>query len=342
MQLEENVPLSSKTTFHTGGPAQYFVTVRSLAELREALGSARERGLAVHILGGGSNVLVPDAGIRGLTIEIGIKGFEAIRDDEHHTIIRVGAGEVFDEIVARTVVQGLWGLENLSSIPGSMGATPIQNVGAYGVEIAQVIEAVHAYDQETDAVRVFDTHACAFGYRHSRFKEAEGKRYVVTAVDLKLGKAPLRRLSYRDLAQHFKDRDEATIAQAEIRDAVIAIRKVKFPDWHKEGTAGSFFKNPIVPSSVFAALKEQYPELPGYPQGDGNMVKLPLGWLLDRVCELRGVREGNVGTYPAQALVIVNYGNATTDEIERFADMIAKRVEERTHIIIEREVTKFS
>lgn len=340
MFVQEHIPLSGYTTLKVGGPAEYFTEVHGVQELREAAAWARKRSLATHVLGGGSNVLVPDAGVRGLVIRNLITGIE-VRTEDDVVYLRAGAGEIFDAVVARACDAGWWGLENLSCIPGSVGATPIQNVGAYGVETAELVHTIDVYDMETDSESTLTPAMCAFGYRDSLFKRKDGKRYVVTHVTYALSTHPSPRLHYRDLAEWQRERGtdvEPTLV--EIRTAVCAIRSRKFPDWHVVGTAGSFFKNPFVTASEYAHLSTQYPGLPGHEDGAG-MVKISLGWVLDHVLGVRGAREGAVGTYEAQALVLVQHGGASAAEVDAFADGIARRVEDALGISIEREVSLF-
>lgn len=336
IKIEAQVPLHKYTTLKVGGPAEYFTVAHSRDELHEALTWARDHKQKVTVLGGGSNVLVEDAGLRGLVIIDRIDGINVVSENDTEIMVAVGSGVVFDDLVAYTVNGGWWGLENLSHIPGSVGATPIQNVGAYGVEVKDVIVRVDAVDAHTLQEKSFSTKACAFSYRNSFFKTEEGKRYIVTNVVFKLKKNPEPKLSYKDLSTYFEGSDFPRIE--EIRDAVITIRSKKFPDWHRVGTAGSFFKNPVVPKEMFETLQRKYPEIPHYEAAEGA-VKIPLGWVLDRVLKLRGFSDGNVGTYEGQALVLINTGNATAHDINAFAKKIEEKVFDATGIHIEREVT---
>lgn len=335
-EMRANVALDAYTTFHIGGPADYFVAIEDSAQLHAAVGWAYARGLGITVLGGGSNMLVSDEGVRGLVIHVMIKGFEPAEHDDV-VYVRVGAGEVFDDIVAQTVAKEWWGLENLSSIPGYVGATPVQNVGAYGVEMSDCISSVEAYDLDQGKTRVFTAAECRFEYRDSFFKSEEGKRYVITHVTYRLSKHATPRLEYRDL-MHWSERQGGIVNIHSIRNAVIEIRAQKFPNWHEVGTAGSFFKNPIISAIEYERLCAQYPEIPGHSQKNGG-VKVSLGWILDRILGLRGYRMGNVGTYEHQALVMVNHGGASAHEVEIFARDIQKKVFDATGIVIEWEVT---
>lgn len=333
--FKKNVPLAQYTTLKVGGNASQFVTVKDEASLAEAVASAKARNLKITVLGGGSNVLVPDTGIDGLVIHIALKGIEVVQEG---AMVRLtaGAGELLDDVVAKSVVQGWWGLENLSHIPGTVGATPIQNVGAYGVESADVIESVRVFNTETLQFEILSNAQCAFRYRDSLFKTDAGKRYIVTAVTYTLSKEPRPQIAYRDLAQLFENRMPS---QQEIREAVVKIRAGKFPDWHEVGTAGSFFKNPIVSASIYETVRKRYPGLPAFPAGEG-MMKLSLGWILDKVLGLRGFTKGNVSLYEKQALVLIAGGAATTEEITKFANNIVQKVKDEIGIEVEWEVTK--
>ena len=334
MEPQTGIQLKEHTTFHIGGPADYFIVATTVDELRTGVIFAREKNLPVIPLGGGSNMLVDDRGIHAVVIKVAILGitYEAVGTYEAYA--RVGAGVIFDTFVADSVVHGYWGLENLSAIPGTVGATPIQNVGAYGVDMATVVHEVRALDMRTGEEKIFAVSDCMFGYRASFFKTPEGKHYIVTGVTYKVTKIPTPRIHYNDLVRTFGD---SVPTLHEVREAIIAIRSKKFPDWHTFGTAGSFFKNPFISAEAFVALKIKYPEMPGYVNDDGS-IKVPLGWILDKVLHIRGVREGNVGSYEGQSLVLVNYSNATAVEVDDFAKSIEEKVYDATGIRIAREV----
>lgn len=328
------VPLALQTTFKTGGAAEYFARADSETELIELVAAAQAAELPLTILGGGSNVLVADSGVPGCVIQIALRGVQpTVQEDA--VLLSAAAGEVFDEVVAYTVEQGWCGLENLSHIPGSVGATPIQNVGAYGVEVADCIHTVRILDTTTSEVSEYGAAECQFAYRDSRFKREPG-RFIVLAVTFKLSKQPNPKLTYKDLASRFP---EGMAALSAVRAAIIAIRAEKFPDWHQVGTAGSFFKNPIIPNEQAAQIQKAYPDLPTYPVSDTH-TKIALGWVLEHVCHMRGVSDGAVGTYAGQALVVVQTGGATTSNITDFVEQIAATVKRKTSIDIEWEVTK--
>lgn len=334
-EIKENYTLQSLTTFKIGGPAEYFAVAQSEEELVLLISEAKKNNWPITILGGGSNVLIADEGLKGLVIMMAIGGVEYL-STSRDLKVTAGAGVEWDTLVSDTVAKNFWGLENLSAIPGLVGATPIQNVGAYGVEVADLIEEVKVYDKEKEEFKVLNNTECKFSYRNSIFKSDEGKDFIVTSVTYKLSETPQPKLSYRDLALKYSDATE-DLTVSDIRQSVIDIRSAKFPNWKEVGTAGSFFKNPIVTGEHFAELQAKYEGIPGFPQGEE--VKVPLGWILDKVCHLRGYTEGNVSTYNNQALVIINKGDATYSEVESFADTIAEKVFAETKIKVEWEVT---
>lgn len=335
-EIQAHTPLLPYTTLGIGGSAEYFVQVENIESLRRVCTWAHSTQKKITVLGGGSNVLVHDKGIKDLVVQIGVKGRHYAQRDSV-VFVTAGAGEHFDSLVSELVERNIWGLENLSAIPGLVGAVPIQNVGAYGAEASEYIVSVVAYDTHDDVFVVFDNEKCNFSYRDSFFKSDKGKRFIVVWVTFALSYTQKPRISYKDLAVHFINAGSPSLK--EIRNAVIEIRSRKFPDWNEIGTAGSFFKNPIVPKTKFEELRLMYPEIPGYEVRDGA-VKVPLGFILDKILGLKGHREGNVGLYENQALVLVNYGNASAREVDVFVRKIISNVKERVDITVEWEVTK--
>lgn len=336
MKILEYIPLSGHTTFKIGGVARYFCVVTTVDELKEALSFARSKKIPFFVLGGGSNVLVGDVGFSGLVIKMGIVGMN--RD---FALVTAWAGESWDGLVAKTVEWNLWGLENLSLIPGTVGAAPVQNIGAYGVEVKDVIESVRTIDTQTGAERVFSNTECCFGYRTSIFKNPEYKKYIIVSVMFKLrpGTAgnSLVNISYKDLMTYFAAKGSATPTQGEIRDAVIAIRTGKFPDLTHIGTAGSFWKNPIISREHLAMIQSKYPLIPSFTVDDSH-VKVPLAWILDNVCGLKGFSMGRAALYTKQPLVLVVELGALASDVDRLVSHVALLVKEKTGIEIEREV----
>lgn len=333
---QRQVPLAPYTTLQVGGPADFFARCESVGELAARAGEALAANVPLMVLGGGSNVLVADAGVAGAVVHNAVTGIRYEVAADTCVLAHVGAGEPLDAFIADTVARGYWGLENLSDIPGTVGATPVQNVGAYGVEVSDRIREVEVYDSAAGTTRTLRRDECAFGYRHSVFKTAAGAALLVVRVTFALSPAPAPVLHYAGLSEQL---GTTTPSQQAVRDAVRAIRSRKFPDWRRVGTAGSFFKNPVLDSEHFESLRAQFPALPGFPHTAGT-VKVPLGWVLEHVCGLRGVRRGTVGTYAEQALVLVNYGGATAAEIDAFAHEIAAQVYAATGITVTREVQR--
>ena len=333
LRIQENIPLNTNTTLKIGGVARYFVEVANKEEVIEVALFAKEKELPILILGGGSNLLISDEGYYGVVIKNAIKGV-VFEEKEGEVLMHGGSGEVFDEVVALAIEKGYGGLENLSSIPGTLGATPVQNVGAYGTEISELIESVTAINLDTQEEKVFAKSECYFNYRDSFFKSANGKKYFIISVSLRLNKNWEPKIKYADLLRHFTDKKPTLI---EVRNAVIEIRAGKFPDWRVLGTAGSFFKNPIIEREHYERLVSVYDGLPHYDMGD-DMVKIPLGYVLDKLCGLKGYRPGKVGLYKEQALVLVNYGGATAMDVKEFVSEITVKVYQKTKIKIEPEV----
>jgi len=334
LQILEHTLLAPYTTLKVGGPARYFVSVEDEAQLVEVWRFANERGLPIYVLGEGSNVLVVDEGVQGVVVHMTTKGVHYdVRDTE--VLLTAQAGEIFDEVIAHSVAMGWWGIENLSHIPGTVGASPIQNIGAYGVEIKDTLVSVRVFDTSTGTFETLTALDCHFQYRSSIFKRSEGKKFIVTAVTFALTNVPSPKLSYRDLSVYFDGKETQTLA--EIRTAVIAIRAQKFPAWREVGTAGSFFKNPIISKKQFETLKEKYADVPGYSMGE-DKVKISLGWILDKILNLRGYKKGNVATYEHQALVLVAHKGATSKEIEAFAYEVIEKIKNETDIDVEWEV----
>ncbi len=336
MDGKTNVVLAPYTTFRVGGPADIFYEVISVEELKSIV--RRHRGERITVLGGGSNVLISDAGIRGVVIRIAIPG-RAYEEEGGSIRAVVGAGESWDAFVADSVVKKYSGLENLSGIPGTVGASPIQNIGAYGTEVKNIVERVEALNSETCEVEQIKCDACVFGYRDSFFKKPEGKKYIVTGVSFRLSKEFAPNIAYKDLALFFGDAMPNNALA--VREAVLSIRKKKFPDMHEIGTAGSFFKNPVVSEGVFASLRERYPEVQGYPSGEGQ-VKVSLAWILDHVLHLNGVAMGNIFFNRTQPLVLCAHKSATAEEIDAAAKNVESMVHDATGITIEREVRALS
>ncbi len=336
MRILENIPLREYTTFKIGGQARYFCRVKSADDLKAALAFALVKQVPFFILGGGSNVLISDAGFYGLVAKIEIGGVE-FRERGNEVLVAAGAGENWDDLVCETVKRGLWGIENLSGIPGTVGAAPVQNIGAYGVELGDVLHFVEVCDKKSGRVMKLLNNECKFAYRDSIFKNNEGSQYVIVRVALRLKKDRAPNLTYKDVAEYFSKRGIKKPTLAGVREAIIEIRSRKFPALLKVGTAGSFFKNPIVSEDKCVELKKRFPELPSFPVGKGK-IKISLAWILDHVCGFRGLREGDAGVWEHQALVLVNFGNASAREVSELAKKMIDAVKEKTGIDVRPEV----
>ena len=334
MNISKNVKLAQYTTFKIGGSAKFFCIAKNEQDVIDAVDFAKKNNLKIMPLGGGSNILVSDKGFDGLVIKNEIMGIDT-REDTGKTIISAGAGELWDDVVQFAVSKNLCGLENLSAIPGTVGAAPVQNIGAYGAEAGQFIYKVIVFDCTINKIVELDNRQCNFGYRNSLFKYHR-HRYIILNVQFIFEHNAKSNISYKDLKQYFKDKNDSPSC-AEVREAVIEIRKNKLPDWKKWGTAGSFFKNPIVSREKFLELKKQYPDLPGFEEASGN-VKVSLGWILDKVCNAKGLKYKRASTYDKQALVIVSESGATAEEVVQLSLELINQVKDKTGITIESEV----
>lgn len=330
MRIEENVPLAPLTTIGIGGPARFFFRASGVDEIRAALAWAHERELPLFLLGGGSNLLISDAGFDGLVIHIDLRGI-TIESEDRHAMVKVAAGEPWDAFVAYAVSHGWAGIECLSGIPGSTGATPIQNVGAYGQEVSETIVRVEALDRTTDRVTWFTKWDCRFGYRSSLFKNYERDRYIVLSVTFRLERGGCATIRYPELQKYVADRGVSTDDLQGVRDSVIAIRKRKGmvldpadPDTRSDG---SFFMNPVLSGDAYEAFARIAPEAPHFPSGDE--VKLSAAWLIERSGFQKGFTHGRVGLSTKHTLAIVNRGGGTAKEVLELVRMIQKEVRER-------------
>lgn len=326
--------LRESTTLRVGGIPEAYLSITDTASLSEARNYLRTSKRPYAILGGGSNVLAAEE-IKGVILRNAIEGITYV-DRVDEVIVRAGGGVRWDDLVADTVREGYWGLENLSGIPGTVGAAPIQNVGAYGVEVAQSIEYVEFFDLESGGMHILSNKDCAFGYRTSIFSR-EARTWFITSVSFRLSKSPLRKLTYVDLAKTFVHNTSPSIQ--EVRDAVLHIRSQKFPDSKMIGSAGSFFKNLLISSTEFTRLRGIFSEIPGHELSDGRY-KVPLAYILEAL-GYRGVREGNVGLYERQPLVLITYPGARADAVDIFARNVERSIFDKTGFHIEREVKKF-
>lgn len=329
-----NCSLLPYNTFGMDVKASCFVEYASVEELRGLWNAEREAvARALHI-GGGSNLLFA-SDYEGLILHSAIKGYTVVKETEEEVEVRVGAGEVWDDFVAYTVANGWYGAENLSLIPGEVGASAVQNIGAYGVEAKDLIVSVDTFGLETGEERRFMREECRYAYRESIFKQELKGKYAVTFVTYRLKKHPVFHLEYGNIRAEL-EKQGCQVDLENVRRIIIAIRQAKLPDPKVLGNAGSFFMNPVVPKMQFEALLAQYPDMPHYPVDDAH-VKIPAGWMIDR-CGWKGKRVGHAGVHEKQALVLVNCGGATGKEVMHLAEEIVASVRERFGVTIRPEV----
>jgi UDP-N-acetylmuramate dehydrogenase len=332
MQLTENISLKPYNTFGIHIMAKYFAAFTNVAELAELFGIQKEKYL---ILGGGSNILFTK-NYDGLVLKNEIAGIEKIKEDDVYVFVRAGAGVGWHEFVLYCINNKLAGLENLSLIPGSVGASPMQNIGAYGVEIKDVFYELEAYNIEEQKLVSFSKRDCAFGYRESIFKNKYKGQFVITSVTFRLNKIPVYNTSYGAIEAELEKMGVQSLSIKAISDAVIHIRQSKLPDPKIIGNAGSFFKNPTIQNTQFEKLKHEFPQIVGYPVGDTE-TKLAAGWLIEQ-CGWKGYRKHDAGCHEKQALVLVNYGNAIGEEILQLSEKIIDSVKLKFDVELHREV----
>ena len=326
-----NLSLESRNTFGLPAIAELAYDITSPDQLPGLMADILNQGGAWRVLGGGSNVVLPNT-LSGTTLLMSIFGKEIIDSNDHFTAVAVGAGENWHDFVAWTLEQNLPGLENLALIPGTVGAAPIQNIGAYGAEVADYLACVEVFDYKKQAFVTLNKADCHFAYRDSYFKQNPG-RFIVTKVVFKIPQAWMPRLTYADLAKQFSD--HSSPSAQEIFTAVCNIRQSKLPDPKVIGNAGSFFQNPIVDTALYQNLLALHPNLASYPDANGTR-KLAAGWLIDQ-CGFKGYQSGPAGVYEKQALVLVNHGGARANDILELASTIQEKVKERFGIELQIE-----
>ncbi len=335
MAIQQNINLKPYNTFSIDANARLFATFSSVPELETLLAQSPVKKTDLFILGGGSNILLTKD-YDGLVLKNELKGIEVVNENDDHWFVRAAAGENWHQFVLYCVAHGYAGVENLSLIPGNVGAAPMQNIGAYGVEIKDVfheLEAYHLYEKHTVQFSYKD---CGFGYRESVFKNKFKGQFVITSVTYRLNKRPSFNTNYGAIRQELDTMGVTELSIEAISKAVIRIRSSKLPDPKLVGNAGSFFKNPVIPGDKFRVLQTQYPGIPSFPVEEG-LVKVPAGWLIEH-CGWKGFRKGDAGCYSKQALVLVNYGKATGAEIYDLSSDIIHSVQDKFDILLEREV----
>lgn len=323
------------STFKTGGQFRYFIIIENIDDIKKALSFSKEKSIPIFILGGGSNIIFRDGILNVVALKIEIKGFEIILETDEYIDIKIGAGENWDEVVEKTVNMNLSGIESLSAIPGVVGSSPVQNIGAYGSEVKDTIQEVEVFDIEKGAIKNILNKDCNFGYRDSIFKNENKGKYIILSVTYRLLKKEPEIPNYPDVLKYFLDRNILKPSLLEIRNAIIFIRSNKLPNPKEVPNVGSFFKNPIVHNEVIEKIKIEFPDVKFYPI-DENYIKIPAGWLIENV-GLRGQSFGNVSIYTNNALVLINNGNASFDDILKVRDEIIRIVKEKFEITLEQE-----
>ena len=341
-KLQENINLAKLTTFKIGGRAKYYTEVSNTQQLPEIFEWLKKKKLPYFVLGGGSNTIFDDGTFNGLVIKINLLGFKIVEDNDESASVWVASGEDWDNTVAKTVELGLSGIEALSLIPGQAGTAPVQNIGAYGQEIMNVIESVEAFDTQSSHNVVLSKAQCEFSYRDSIFKSSQKGRYIITAVNMNLSKNAPNLPNYPDVIEYFKNKDISKPSLNEIREAIIDIRTRKLPNPNKIPNAGSFFKNPIVNATQANELKQKFPEIRMFEMPDGT-IKLFAGWLIEQA-GLKGKKLANVQVDPKHALVLENIGGASQKDLQELINAIQAEVKNKFGILLEPEpeIVKFN
>lgn len=336
IKITSHISLQPFNSFGVDVSARYFATAESLEEIQEILEWNKTHQQRLLVLGGGSNILFTHD-YDGLVLQNTLKGISIIKEDDNYIYIKAMAGENWHSFVQYCVKNQYQGIENLSLIPGNVGASPMQNIGAYGVEIKDVFESLDALHLPNGEMISFTHAQCKFGYRESIFKQSLRNQFLIVSVTYKLRKQPKFTVSYGNIEQALEEMGVRELSIEAIANAVIQIRQSKLPDPAKIGNAGSFFKNPVIHQTFYEALQKLYPEIPGFPGSDKFMTKVPAAWLIEQT-GWKGYRKGDAGCYPFQPLVLVNYGKATGTDIYALSSEIIESVQEKFGILLEREV----
>ena len=340
MDIMTNISLKQYTTMKLGGETRYMAAAASADDVVSLYRDARREGLPVFVLGGGSNVITRDEVFEGIVLLNKIKGFEIVADNDDTTDIKIGAGEVWDEAVERTVGMGLQGVEAMSGIPGTAGAAPVQNIGAYGQEVADTLVSLEAYDSHADSIVTITADECDFSYRNSIFRGTQRGRYCILNITLRLYKAEPKPPYYTSLQQYIDKNDIREVNLSVIRVAVLNIRSEKLPDPAELPNAGSFFKNALIEKWQLENLQKEYPDIPNYAMSDGKY-KIPSGWLIEQA-GLKGVRSHGMRVYEKNALVLVNDAATGYGDLAAIRGQIIQTVYDKFGIKIEQEPLELS
>lgn len=336
IKLEEKKDLSPYNTLRLKAAADYFAIISTEDQLKEALSLAREKKLPVFVLGGGSNILISQD-IKALVLKNELKGIELVLETEDSVYLQAASGEIWSALVHHAVNQGWGGIENLFYVPGTVGAAPVQNIGAYGVELKDVFESLRAMDLETGEIKEFSLGDCQFGYRDSVFKNKAKDRYYILSIKLKLSKKPQLKLDYGDIRLKLEERRIETPSVKQVAEIIREIRDAKLPNPSVLANAGSFFKNPELATDFFEKLQIKFPEIKFFPGSKEGLIKIPAGWLIEQA-GFKGKRYGDVGMYEKQALILVNYGEASAKDALDHIKRVQAEVENIFGIRIEPEV----
>lgn len=334
MNILENYSLLNKNTFHVSATAKYYAEAATIEEFENIVDFALHRNEKILILGGGSNILFTK-NFDGLIIKPINTGIEILEENSEYFLVEIGSGQAWDSVVSFSIDMDLYGIENLVAIPGNSGAAPIQNIGAYGVELKDVFDSLYGYDIHEDKWKILSNSDCKFSYRYSIFKDELKARFIIYSIRLKLFKEKKVNLNYSNLREYFQD-DIELINSKKVAEVIRNIRERKLPSTDVYGNAGSFFKNPIIAKELYENLKAEYDSLPSFKIDDFNY-KIPAAWLIEQ-CGFKGLKKGNVGCYKNQSLVIINYGNASGNEILDFAMQICDAVKNKFYIELVFEV----
>lgn len=335
MEIHRNIPLKNFTTMKIGGNARFMTEVRTAEEIQMVYKNAKSQKLPIFILGGGSNVIVKDEGFNGIVIRMRIPGFEVVSDDINNTTIKIGAGEIWDSVVKRTIDMGLSGIETMSDIPGTAGATPIQNVGAFGQEIADTLQSLEAYDSETDTFVNLQRDDCGFAYRESIFRGKSMGRYVIVSITIKLSKNQPAPPFYDSLQKYLDEHGIKIFTVETIRNAVIEIRKDRLPDPKVLPNCGSFFKNATAEKWQIDDLSNYYLNIPVFELGNG-LYKIPTGWLIEQA-GLKGSLIHGIKIYEKNALVLINESAKSYSDLAAARDEIIGKIRDKFRIQIQQE-----
>ena len=335
MEVHTNIPLKNYTTMRLGGNARFMTDIHSIDEIAKICASAKTQNLPIFVLGGGSNIIVKDEGFDGVVLRNRIKGFEVISDTPEGVTIKIGAGEDWDEAVKRTVDMNLTGIEAMSGIPGTAGAAPVQNIGAYGQEIAETLQSLEAYDIQNSQAVSLQASDCGFSYRSSIFRTSEVGRYVIASITLRLYRTMPAPPFYSALQSYFDAHSINIYTPGVVRDAVLAIRSNKLPDPRERPNAGSFFKNAVIEGWLYDELRKEYEDMPSYDM-PGGMHKIPTGWLIEQ-CGFKGSVLHGMKVHDGNALVLINESAASYADLAAARDEIAGAVRDKFCILIEQE-----